>query len=228
MKIQVRLSTTLRNFVDNYIPSEGLEVTLNEPLTLEEVALKLGLPTEEIKIVMLNGRRVKLDAKIGDGDRVGFFPAVGGGNPNSALTASLAPEVLKALASQGEKIYPAEACGFLLGLNSQSSLSELKLFIKEILPSISRPSRLDSYLLEAQELEAAEVLAQSRGLVVAGFYHSHPDSPAQPSPLDHQNALDEYLYAIVEVRHGKCGQIRLFRWSDEKFKLTSLNPGLEV
>ncbi|MDR1083667.1 MAG: MoaD/ThiS family protein [Deltaproteobacteria bacterium] len=79
MSVSVRLSTTLRNLVPGYEPAEGLILEIKENLTALELAQKLNLPPADIKIVMLNGRRVTLESVISDGDRVGFFPAVGGG-----------------------------------------------------------------------------------------------------------------------------------------------------
>jgi molybdopterin converting factor small subunit len=79
MTVFVRLSTTLRSLVPGYDPIQGLELNLETPLTALRLAEQLSLPAGEIKIVMLNGRRVSLEAEINDGDRVGFFPAVGGG-----------------------------------------------------------------------------------------------------------------------------------------------------
>ena len=49
------------------------------PVTTGELAEKIGLPLNEIKIVMLNGRHASPDQPVNDGDRVGYFPAVGGG-----------------------------------------------------------------------------------------------------------------------------------------------------
>ena len=43
------------------------------------LAEKIGLPLDEIKIIMLNGKRVELDAPVADNDRLAYFPAVGGG-----------------------------------------------------------------------------------------------------------------------------------------------------
>jgi molybdopterin converting factor small subunit len=79
MAIYVRLSTTLRTHVPNYESHKGLELTEPTPLTALELAKRLSLPPEDIKIVMINGRRRTLDDLIQDDDRVGFFPAVGGG-----------------------------------------------------------------------------------------------------------------------------------------------------
>ncbi|MDR2422635.1 MAG: MoaD/ThiS family protein [Deltaproteobacteria bacterium] len=79
MKLSVRLSTTLRAMVPGYQAATGLEMEMPNSATAKDLAEKLGLPLSEIKIVMLNGRRADLDARLKDGDRVGYFPAVGGG-----------------------------------------------------------------------------------------------------------------------------------------------------
>lgn len=47
--------------------------------TVSALAERLGIPQDEIKIVFVNGQTVGLDHVLGDGDRVGIFPPVGGG-----------------------------------------------------------------------------------------------------------------------------------------------------
>lgn len=79
MTITLMLSTTLRKYVPDYTPSTGILLELDGPLTVRELAKKLGLPLPEIKIVMLNGRHANLDQCVNDNDRIGYFPAVGGG-----------------------------------------------------------------------------------------------------------------------------------------------------
>ncbi len=79
MPINVFLSTTLRDLVPGYNPVEGLTLTPKGEVTAAGLAEEIGLPPAEIKIVMLNGRRSELSVRVVDGDRVGFFPAVGGG-----------------------------------------------------------------------------------------------------------------------------------------------------
>lgn len=79
MNVTLMLSTTLRNYVPGYTPSTGVLLNLDGPLTVRELAEKLGLPLAEIKIVMLNGRHASFDTRINDNDRIGYFPAVGGG-----------------------------------------------------------------------------------------------------------------------------------------------------
>ena len=79
MPVSVSLSTTLRSFVPDYQPALGLTLDIEAGMKASELAEKIGLPLQDIKITMLNGKRVELEATIADGDRVAFFPAVGGG-----------------------------------------------------------------------------------------------------------------------------------------------------
>ena len=79
MSVTINLSTTLRTHVPNYLPNQGLTMDLGDNHSVLDLAHKIGLPIEDIKITMLNGRRVDLNTPVSDGDRVAFFPAVGGG-----------------------------------------------------------------------------------------------------------------------------------------------------
>ncbi len=82
MSILVKLSTTLREKVPGYTPETGLTVDFSScgsPVTAETLCRTLGLPPEEIKIVMINGRQQDISCPLQDGDRVAYFPAVGGG-----------------------------------------------------------------------------------------------------------------------------------------------------
>jgi sulfur carrier protein ThiS len=76
---RIRLGATLRAFVPDYRPAQGLEVELPSPTSAADLAERLGLPLGEIRLVLLNGRRVPPSALVNGGDRVGFFPALGGG-----------------------------------------------------------------------------------------------------------------------------------------------------
>lgn len=79
MPILVTLSTTLRARVPGYTPSTGLLLEWEGPVSTGALAEKIGLPLSEIKIIMLNGRHAGPDQTVNDGDRVSYFPAVGGG-----------------------------------------------------------------------------------------------------------------------------------------------------
>ena len=79
MKLTVKLSTTLRDHVPDYVPETGLQVEMPEGSTVAQLAQHLGLPPQDIKIVMVNGRQQKVSDLMRDGDRIAYFPAVGGG-----------------------------------------------------------------------------------------------------------------------------------------------------
>jgi sulfur-carrier protein len=47
--------------------------------TVADVADSLKLPREELGIMMINHRHVKLDHQLADGDTLALFPLLGGG-----------------------------------------------------------------------------------------------------------------------------------------------------
>ena len=73
----------------------------------------------------------------------------------------------------------------------------------------------------AYELDPAETLRaieaiEAAGDDVLGFYHSHPDSAAEPSRTDREEARwPGYYYAIVSVPDG---DLAVFEWTGERFE----------
>ena len=79
MALHIKLSTSLREYVEGYNPLHGLYLEKDTLATPIDVASKLGIPLAEIKIIMVNGQHGLPDSPLKDNDRVAFFPAVGGG-----------------------------------------------------------------------------------------------------------------------------------------------------
>lgn len=52
---------------------------VSSPGTVADLLQELNIPAEEVKIVFVNSKSAIPDTSIKDGDRVGLFPAVGGG-----------------------------------------------------------------------------------------------------------------------------------------------------
>jgi proteasome lid subunit RPN8/RPN11/molybdopterin converting factor small subunit len=213
MTVHVRLSTTLRARVPGYDPSMGLTLEPLLPITAGELAKSLNLPLTEIKIVVLNGSRVDLEALVDDGDRVSFFPAIGGGGPAKAI--DLAGQVRARLAQEGALAYPREACGFLLGVTA-GGFALCQALVAGPIGSES------DYSLSAEELLAAEETARLNDQEVLGFYHSHPDGEAEPSEADHADALPGYAYAVLAVSPAGLREVRFFRLDEATGRLTAI------
>jgi len=60
-------------------PEDADNFPLIEGETVSDVLHRVGIPIDEVKIVFINGVSSKFDSVLSDGDRVGVFPAVGGG-----------------------------------------------------------------------------------------------------------------------------------------------------
>ncbi len=57
-----------------------VEVNLTEPVRLQDVLSRLGLPLGEISIASVNGTMVDMEtARVQDKDKVEVFPPIGGG-----------------------------------------------------------------------------------------------------------------------------------------------------
>ncbi len=71
--------------------------------------------------------------------------------------------------------------------------------------------RRQRYLVSAEQFLDADRRARAESLEVLGFFHSHPDAPAQPSSFDLEHAWDYYSYLIVSVANGTVADTRAWR-----------------
>lgn len=124
----------------------------------------------------------------------------------------------------GEETYPHECCGFLLGSHEDgvNRLGGLYRAINEWqdgdmpeLPDGRRESRANRYLITPEQWKRADAHAREQGLGIIGYYHSHPDHPAQPSgfDLDHSCWPTE-SYIIVSIQDGKAATLNSFTKPD--------------
>jgi proteasome lid subunit RPN8/RPN11 len=118
----------------------------------------------------------------------------------------LAPAHADAIRAHGRETYPHECCGFLLGAAGGSAVTEV---------ARASNARVDSpanrYLIPPEEFVRVQRDADRRGLEIVGFYHSHPDHPAQPSAFDRDHAWPGYAYLIVAVAGGEPLALNGFR-----------------
>lgn len=74
MTITARFFATLREG-----RGKEQELSVADDATPRTVAGQLSIPESDIAILLVNGRDSPLDARLSPGDRVSFFPPVGGG-----------------------------------------------------------------------------------------------------------------------------------------------------
>ena len=123
-------------------------------------------------------------------------------------TLHLPRAVFEQVRVHGEETYPYECCGALLGRSTPSGW-RVEAAIRA--GNTRTDSAHNRYQIAPIELVRIEREARSRGLEIAGFYHSHPDHPAQWSPTDFAEA--HWLgcsYVITEVAKGKAAATNSF------------------
>jgi proteasome lid subunit RPN8/RPN11 len=107
---------------------------------------------------------------------------------------------------EGERAYPNECCGFVLGRIREAGGRKIEALIP-IDNAGEAEEQYHRFKIEPEDFMKAEKEAQRRNLDIAGFYHSHPDHPARPSDYDREQALPFYSYLIVSVEGGKAGAL---------------------
>ncbi|WP_353068418.1 M67 family metallopeptidase [Tunturibacter empetritectus] len=120
----------------------------------------------------------------------------------------------EALRAHGEETYPNECCGVLLGkniagegdgapVNSAAAVNYVQQIVRA--GNTRTDSAHNRYHIAPQELVKIQRQARGLGLDIVGFYHSHPDHPAQWSKTDFAEA--HWLgcsYIITSVEQGKA------------------------
>ena len=134
---------------------------------------------------------------------------------------------------------PEEACGFLIGTRDPRPVTQDFFRISAVRPARNlHPSREDRFLIDPLEYAKVESYCRRHareGLHVLGFWHSHPRSPAAPSPRDLEEAVglqrsfpQRYLYLILSLRDPEALEVGCWRLDEEgvKFEAVALNSAL--
>ena len=112
------------------------------------------------------------------------------------------------LRAHGEATYPNECCGILLGHADADALRVTQLLRAGNTRTDSAHNR---YNIAPSELIAAQRQARDQGLDIVGFYHSHPDHPAQWSTTDFAEAhWFGCAYVITAVANGHATDTNSF------------------
>jgi proteasome lid subunit RPN8/RPN11 len=109
----------------------------------------------------------------------------------------------EALRAHGEETYPNECCGVLLGKSDATLGNQVRQIVRA--GNTRTDSAHNRYNIAPIELVKIQRQARELGLDIIGFYHSHPDHPAQWSPTDFAEAhWVGCSYVITSVEKGKA------------------------
>ena len=119
------------------------------------------------------------------------------------------------IAVHGERDYPYECCGLLLGSLAGNGA---KLVVETYAISNAREegAKRNRFLIRPEELMRGERYAITRNLEVVGFYHSHPDHPAVPSPYDLEHAWPVYSYIVVSIKAAEAQDLRSWEMQTDR------------
>jgi len=98
--------------------------------------------------------------------------------------------VIDAIIDHARRDAPLECCGLLVAQDG---------VIDESVPVRNLKRSPVAYLIDPADHFAALKRTRAERRDVVGAYHSHPRSPAVPSPTDLAQAHEEFLYVIVSL-----------------------------
>lgn len=137
-----------------------------------------------------------------------------GAAPAPAATAlAVSAADMDAIGRHAVRTYPEECCGFLLGEDRGGTTR-----VDRVVPAANerQDSRHNRFVMSPETVLAAHKEARAAGLSVVGYYHSHPDHPAEPSEFDREHAWPGLSYLIVAVRRGQVDRARSWRLRDDR------------
>jgi proteasome lid subunit RPN8/RPN11 len=110
----------------------------------------------------------------------------------------IAEAALAAIRAHGEDGYPYEICGVMLGpRGGRGRVTETRRARNTVVDRAH-----DRYEIDPLDLIRIEREADASGLEIVGYYHSHPDHPAQASATDAGRSWAGPVYLIVAVHQG--------------------------
>jgi proteasome lid subunit RPN8/RPN11 len=114
-----------------------------------------------------------------------------------------------AIRQHGEETYPNECCGVLLGQMEDDGTRVVTLTAR--CANTRSDSPQNRYHIDPKELVRIQREGRERGEDIIGFYHSHPDHPAQWSSTDLAEAhWFGCSYVITAVAKGNAAMTNSF------------------
>ncbi len=110
--------------------------------------------------------------------------------------------------------YPEEGCGALIGTENNIRL------IKKVIPIENKVEKLRTrrYVIDPEDIINVENKAEEEKLELLGFFHSHPDAPAEPSTFDLEHSWPWYSYIIISIKQKEISNLTSWRLKDDRSK----------
>jgi proteasome lid subunit RPN8/RPN11 len=126
----------------------------------------------------------------------------------------LSAQQLAEMRHHGERDYPFECCGLMLGRFQDGSKTVVETY--PISNAREEEAKRNRFLIRPEELMRGEKYAREKALDVVGFYHSHPDERAVPSQYDLEHAWPAYSYVVVSVEKGRAVDLRSWEMENDR------------
>ena len=112
---------------------------------------------------------------------------------------------MDAIREHGAEGYPHEICGIMIGPRGDRTVTEVRR-ARNVIVERAR----DRYEIDPRDHIRIQREADEAGLDIVGYYHSHPDHPAQASRFDTERAWAGYVYLIVAIHEGRAVDANCF------------------
>jgi proteasome lid subunit RPN8/RPN11 len=120
---------------------------------------------------------------------------------------------IDAIRQHAATAYPQECCGAIVGRADGPSRLVTAAWP---LANTSEDDRRRRFTIGPADYLNVEARAHDEGLSLLGFYHSHPDAPAEPSQYDLLQAWPNVDYIIVSVVRAAPADVTCWRLRDDR------------
>ena len=128
----------------------------------------------------------------------------------------IARKLLETMLSHATFVYPQECCGLLVGISEGGGKVKKVTSVIPVENVAQKNERSHRYVVDLKKYIDVEMNAEESNNEVIGIFHSHPESPAQPSKYDKDFAWPDLSYVIVEVRERKPVRTSSWTLSEDK------------
>ena len=127
---------------------------------------------------------------------------------------ALEQEHLIQIREHGERDYPFECCGLLIGRFEGDGKAVTETY--PISNAREEEAKRNRFLIRPEEFMRGEKYAREKKPDVLGFYHSHPDDRAVPSKYDLDHAWPVYSYIVVSILKGRADDLRSWEMESDR------------